>query len=61
MQDLTAIVLAAGRGTRMHSKVSKVLDEILGEPLLSYPLQLLANIGIEQQVVVIGVMRSERL
>ena len=54
MQDLTAIVLAAGRGTRMHSKEPKVLHEILGEPLLSYPLQLLANIGIEQQVVVIG-------
>ncbi len=54
MQDLTAIVLAAGRGTRMQSKVPKVLHEILGEPLLAYPLRLLSGIGVERQVVVIG-------
>ncbi len=54
MQDLTAIVLAAGRGTRMHSKVPKVLHEILGEPLLAYPLRLLSSVGIEKPVVVIG-------
>ena len=54
MQDLTAIVLAAGRGTRMHSKVPKVLHKILGEPLLAYPLRLLSVIGVERQVVVIG-------
>ena len=61
MQDLTAIVLAAGRGTRMQSKLPKVLHEILGEPLLAYPLRLLSNIGVEKQVVVIGVIRSARL
>jgi len=54
MQDLTAIVLAAGRGTRMQSKLPKVLHEILGEPLLAYPLRLLSDIGVERQVVVIG-------
>lgn len=54
MQDLTAIVLAAGRGTRMQSKLPKVLHKILGEPLLAYPLRLLSSVGIERQVVVIG-------
>lgn len=54
MQDLTAIVLAAGRGTRMQSKVPKVLHEILGEPLLAYPLRLLSDVGIEKPVVVIS-------
>lgn len=54
MQDLTAIVLAAGHGTRMQSKSPKVLHKILDEPLLAYPLRVLDSIGIDKQVVVIG-------
>ncbi len=54
MQDLTAIVLAAGRGTRMLSKLPKVLHEILGEPLLAYPLRLLSVLGVEKKIVVIS-------
>ncbi len=54
MQDLTAIVLAAGRGTRMQSQSPKVLHEILEEPLLSYPIRVLSGLGIEKTVVVIS-------
>ncbi len=54
MQDLTAIVLAAGRGTRMQSQFPKVLHEILGEPLLSYPLRVISEVGINSSVVVIS-------
>ncbi|MCK5916197.1 MAG: NTP transferase domain-containing protein, partial [Deltaproteobacteria bacterium] len=43
MQDLTAIVLAAGRGTRMQSKTPKVMHKLLGEFLLSYPLRVLSS------------------
>jgi bifunctional UDP-N-acetylglucosamine pyrophosphorylase/glucosamine-1-phosphate N-acetyltransferase len=31
-----ALLLAAGKGTRMHSELPKVLHELLGEPMLAY-------------------------
>ncbi len=54
MQDLSVIVLAAGRGTRMQSKLPKVLHKILGEPLLTYPLRLLSGLGVAKPIVVIS-------
>ncbi len=54
MHDLTAIVLAAGRGTRMLSTLPKVLHKMLDEPLLSYPLRTLAELGLKKQLVVVG-------
>ena len=54
MQNLTAIVLAAGRGTRMQSAHPKVLHKLLDEPLLSYSLRALAELGIKRQLVVVG-------
>ncbi|MEA1923269.1 MAG: bifunctional UDP-N-acetylglucosamine diphosphorylase/glucosamine-1-phosphate N-acetyltransferase GlmU [Pseudomonadota bacterium] len=54
MQKLTAIVLAAGRGTRMKSALPKVLHKLLDEPLLSYPLRALAELGIKKQLVVVS-------
>ena len=37
---LAAIVLAAGKGTRMRSSRAKVLHELLGQPLVTYPVEL---------------------
>ena len=54
MHDLTAIVLAAGRGTRMLSALPKVLHKLLDEPLLSYPLRALGELGIKRQLVVVS-------
>ena len=54
MQNVTAIVLAAGRGTRMKSVYPRVLHKILDEPLLSYPLRALAELGIRRQLVVVS-------
>ncbi|NPA24854.1 MAG: NTP transferase domain-containing protein, partial [Deltaproteobacteria bacterium] len=54
MEHLTAIVLAAGRGTRMLSETPKVLHGLLDEPLLSYPLRLLDEIGVAKKLVVVS-------
>ncbi len=52
--NLTAIVLAAGLGTRMKSAHPKVLHEILGRPMLAYLIETLKNVGIEDIVLVVG-------
>ncbi|HEV3139357.1 MAG TPA: bifunctional UDP-N-acetylglucosamine diphosphorylase/glucosamine-1-phosphate N-acetyltransferase GlmU [Vicinamibacterales bacterium] len=49
---LRAIVLAAGKGTRMKSTMPKVLHEICGRPMLWYVLNALRGAGIEDLIVV---------
>jgi bifunctional UDP-N-acetylglucosamine pyrophosphorylase/glucosamine-1-phosphate N-acetyltransferase len=51
---LAVVILAAGHGTRMQSRRAKVLHEIAGRPLLSYPLGLAEALAPERLVVVIG-------
>ena len=49
-----AIVLAAGQGTRMRSRVPKVLHPLAGRPLIDHVLDTLAEAGIERPIVVTG-------
>jgi len=49
---LRAIVLAAGKGTRMNSARPKVLHEAAGRPILHYVLDLCEELGAETVVVV---------
>lgn len=54
-----AVVLAAGRGSRLHALTGcapKCLTEIAGEPLLVRALQALASYGITEAVIVVGYM-----
>ncbi len=51
---MQAIVLAAGKGTRMRSEHPKVLHEALGRPILDYALAILEELGIDQPLVVVG-------
>ncbi len=51
---ITAIVLAAGQGTRMKSSRPKVLHEILGRPMIVYLLDTLKEVGIQDAVLVVG-------
>lgn len=51
---MQALVLAAGRGTRMKSETPKVLHEILGKPVLGWVLDSLADLGVKQTYLVVG-------
>ncbi len=52
MPPLTAVVLAAGHGTRMRSKVPKMLHDLCGRPLALWPVHAAREAGA--RVVVVG-------
>ena len=56
---LGAIVLAAGKSTRMKSELPKVLHEICGRPMLSFVLNACRLAGVDRLFVVIGHGRDE--
>jgi UDP-N-acetylglucosamine diphosphorylase/glucosamine-1-phosphate N-acetyltransferase len=49
-----ALILAAGKGTRMKSDKAKVLHELNGKPMLYYSVAAAKEAGAEKIVVVIG-------
>ncbi|MEI6414508.1 MAG: bifunctional UDP-N-acetylglucosamine diphosphorylase/glucosamine-1-phosphate N-acetyltransferase GlmU [Pseudomonadota bacterium] len=51
---LAILILAAGRGTRMHSDLPKVLHPLAGRPLLAHVLATAASLNPAQTVVVAG-------
>jgi bifunctional UDP-N-acetylglucosamine pyrophosphorylase / glucosamine-1-phosphate N-acetyltransferase len=57
--DVTALVLAAGQGTRMKSDLAKVLHEMAGRPLLGHVLGCLDELGVGRTVAVIGHQREQ--
>ena len=54
MSEMTAIILAAGRGTRMKSDIPKVLHEILGKTMLDHVIDIVKGAGISDIIVVAG-------
>jgi bifunctional UDP-N-acetylglucosamine pyrophosphorylase/glucosamine-1-phosphate N-acetyltransferase len=49
-----AVVLAAGRGTRMGSDLPKVVFEAAGRPLVRWVLDALEAAGVRDRIVVVG-------
>ena len=49
-----AVILAAGKGTRMKSRVPKVLHGILGYPLIEYVVRTVSSLDPERIIVVVG-------
>lgn len=49
-----AIVLAAGKGTRMKTDLPKVLAPVLGRAMIRYVIDALREAGVERVVVVVG-------
>ena len=56
---LAAIVLAAGKGTRMKSDMHKVLHPIAGKPMIDHVLDSVASLGAARVVVVVGDRKAQ--
>lgn len=54
MNTITAIILAAGKGTRMKSSKVKVLHEVFFKPMLHHVLDAVRTAGIKKTAVVVG-------
>ncbi|MCE5299539.1 MAG: NTP transferase domain-containing protein, partial [Spirochaetia bacterium] len=59
MKQVTAIIMAAGRGTRMKSKTTKVLHPVGGKPMLAGVIDSCMAAGINDIVVIVGANRGE--
>lgn len=54
MKNITAIILAAGKGKRLKSPIPKVFHSVNGKPLVSYALTLCRQLRISKIILVIG-------
>lgn len=54
MKKHCAIILAAGKGTRMKSNLCKVLHPVAGKPMVSYVSEAVSLLGLDRTVVVVG-------
>jgi bifunctional UDP-N-acetylglucosamine pyrophosphorylase/glucosamine-1-phosphate N-acetyltransferase len=53
-QTVTAVILAAGHGTRMRSRTPKVLHTVLGRPMIDWVLLALTEAGAKDVKVIIS-------
>ncbi len=51
---LDVVIMAAGKGTRMKSRLPKVLHRLAGRPLLEHVLDVAAEIGSDRTLVITG-------
>ena len=49
-----AIVLAAGKGTRMKSDKPKVVHEVLYKPMINHVVDELKALGVDETIVIVG-------
>lgn len=54
MANRFAVILAAGQGTRMKSKLYKILHPVAGKPMVKHVLDQLNAINVEEKVTVVG-------
>ena len=54
MPNLVAVIMAAGKGTRMKSKLPKVMHLLAGKPLIEHVLDAVNQVGIERPLVIVG-------
>jgi UDP-N-acetylglucosamine diphosphorylase/glucosamine-1-phosphate N-acetyltransferase len=54
MKNISAVILAAGKGKRMKSELPKVLHKIAGKLILEYVIDTAKDFGFKRIIVVIG-------
>ncbi len=54
MNQPVAVILAAGKSTRMKSDTPKVIHEIFGRPMIDYVLDSARKAGVGRMVIVVG-------
>lgn len=59
MTGRAGVVLAGGIGSRMRSKLPKVLHKLCGREMLLYPVETLREVGVEPVVVVVSPSNEE--
>jgi bifunctional UDP-N-acetylglucosamine pyrophosphorylase/glucosamine-1-phosphate N-acetyltransferase len=57
--DIQAIILAAGKGSRMHSDYPKVLHSLAEKPLINHVLDTCEKVGVNRANVVLGYGASQ--
>lgn len=54
MGDIAAVILAAGKGTRMKSDLVKVMHPLAGTPMIGWPVGVARKAGASRIVLVVG-------
>jgi len=54
MHNLVAVIMAAGKGTRMKSKLPKVMHSLAGKTLIEHVLDTVTQVGIKRSLVIVG-------
>jgi len=54
MDGAVAVILAAGKSTRMKSALPKVLHQVSGRPLIEYVIDAVKSAGVARTVVIVG-------
>jgi bifunctional UDP-N-acetylglucosamine pyrophosphorylase/glucosamine-1-phosphate N-acetyltransferase len=54
MENVAAVILAAGKGTRMKSELVKVLHPAVGRPMIAWSVEAARTVGAAPVVLVVG-------
>ena len=54
MERFNCVILAAGKGTRMRSKIPKVAHPVMGRPMIRYVVEAAQSLAPEKVIVVTG-------
>ena len=52
--SLAGVVMAAGEGRRMRSRIPKPLHRVCGREMVRYPVELLKGAGVERVIIVVS-------